>query len=346
MAVLKYYGLLNSYGAKRRNEMENILDKRIPLAHLPTPLQHFPRLSDQYEIDLYIKRDDLTESVASGNKLRKMEYVLYEAKEHEADTLVTCGGIQSNHCRAVAWVAAKENMESVLLLRGEKPSTAHGNLLIDRILGAQTRFFTKDDFQHINEIGASVCEELSNSGKKPYYIPMGASIATGSLGYIRMIKEIVDQEIAFDHIYCATGSGGTLAGIMAGCQYFDMGSQIHGIAVCDDTAYFIEELERIQQEFETNHEITLDISGCERIIDDRFKGIGYALNTKEELQTLVQIARTEGLVLDPVYSLKAFIGMIEHIREGTIHPGDRVLFVHTGGHYGLFPKNEELEAVL
>lgn len=321
--------------------MEKLLQNRINLANLPTPVQFLPRLSKQYGVDIFIKRDDLTESVGSGNKLRKMEYVLSDALKHQADTLITCGGIQSNHCRTVALVAARAGMQCLLLLRGDKPQNIQGNLLIDSLLGAKMKFYSFEDFKHINRIGEQVSSELARQGKIPYYIPMGASNATGSLGYVQMIKELVDSHETYDHLYCALGSGGTYAGIILGCQQLHYAVTVHGIAVCDNTRYFLKELERIQREFNEFYAIRLDISACEELIDDQYTGIGYALNTKDELKALMTLAQTEGLVLDPVYSLKAFLGMLDHIKQGIIKPGERVLFIHTGGHYGIFPKNNE-----
>lgn len=326
--------------------METLLNKKVSIAHLPTPVHHFPRLSEKYGIELYIKRDDLTESIASGNKLRKMEYVLFDAKEQGADTLITCGGVQSNHCRAVAWIAAKEGLDCVLLLRGEHPDSIQGNLLIDRILGAEVRYYTKEEFENSMEIAKNVCFELTKKGKKPYYIPMGASTATGSLGYANMIKELVEEGNTFDHIYCALGSGGTLAGMLLGCKHFNFPGKIHGIAVCDDVSYFVDEINRIQQEFKIKYGLDVDFSDSDKFMDDNYVGIGYALNTESELRTLIELAKTEGLVLDPVYSLKAFIGMLDHIKKGIIKPGESVLFLHTGGHYGIFPKNDEIENIV
>jgi D-cysteine desulfhydrase len=147
--------------------MEEILNKRVSLAHLPTPIQYFPRLSGQVGIELYIKRDDLTESIASGNKIRKMEYVVFDAENRDADTLITCGGIQSNHCRAVAWVAARMGFDCLLLLRGKVPEILQGNLLLDRLLGAEVRFYTREDFKNISEIAKQVCAEIEANGKNP-----------------------------------------------------------------------------------------------------------------------------------------------------------------------------------
>ncbi len=322
--------------------MEALLENRIPMANLPTPVQLFSKLSKKLGIELFIKRDDLTESVASGNKLRKLEYLLWDAKKKGADTLISVGGIQSNHCRAVAWVAANQELDCLLLLRGTPTESIQGNLLIDRLLGARVKFYTPVEFKNINKIGEQVCIDLEKEGKRPYYILLGGSNAIGSLGYVRMIKEIVESKNEFDHIYCATGSGGTLAGIMLGCQHYQLKTKVHGIAVCDDNPYFVEELTRIQQEFKSQYHIDFDLTGVDQCLDDQHIGQGYALNTREELQELYQYALAGGLVLDPVYTLKAFLGMAAHIRQGMVKPGERVLFVHSGGHYGLFSKFDEL----
>ena len=326
--------------------MNSLLARRITMAHLPTPVHYLPRLSKTLGISLFVKRDDLTESVASGNKLRKMEYLLFDAREQGADTLVTCGGVQSNHCRAVAWVAAKAGLRSVLLLRGEAPRTLEGNLLVDRLLGAEVRFYSPAEFQDIDGIQASVCEALRAEGRHPYWIPMGGSNAVGALGYVRMVQELSDADLRFDHIYCAMGSGGTYAGLWIGARHFQRNERLHAVAVCDDTAYFAGELARIRKEFRGRFGWAVDLSGAEGGMDDRYVGIGYALNTGEELAQLIHFAETEGLLLDPVYTLKAFLGMRDHIRRGIIRAGEKVLFVHTGGHYGIFPAHEALGRAL
>jgi D-cysteine desulfhydrase len=321
--------------------LEKLLENRFHLAHLPTPIQFMPRLSDELGVKLYIKRDDLTESIGSGNKIRKMEYLLHDALHKKADTLVSCGGIQSNHCRAVAWTSAKTGLSCVLALRGEKPAQIDGNLLLDRILGAETRFFTVQDFKDIAAVEKTVTEALIQNGKRPYWIPMGGSNAIGTLGYVQMIREVAVSPVSYDHLYLAVGSGGTFAGAWLGCRHANIQPKIHGIAVCDDTAYFMAEITRIQQEFRDWYGMKVNFQGAEQCIDDHHVGIGYALNTNQELEQFVRFASLEGLVLDPVYTLKAFLGMVDHIRSGKIEKGQSVLFIHTGGHSGLFPKHPE-----
>ncbi|MDY0039872.1 MAG: D-cysteine desulfhydrase family protein [Desulforhabdus sp.] len=322
--------------------MEKLLEKRIKLAHLPTPIQFLPRISESLGVELFIKRDDLTESVASGNKIRKLEYLINDAQKKGADALITCGGVQSNHCRAVAYSAARLGMPCLLLLRGEKPDLLQGNLLVNYLLGAECRFFSAEAFRRLAGLEQEARADLQRQSKSPYVIPMGGSNGIGSLGYVRMMKEIAEAEFSADHIYCALGSGGTLAGILAGKQHFNLACKVHGIAVCDDAVHFIKETMRIRQELLDWFGIELDLEHLADQIDDNYIGTGYALNTQNEWRELIRIARMEGLVLDPVYTLKAFLGMMDHCHKGIIGRGERVLFVHTGGHYGLFPKRDEL----
>lgn len=330
----------------RGKNMQELINKRIEIANLPTPIQYLPRISDWLGVELYIKRDDLTESIASGNKVRKLEYLLHDAQQKGADALITCGGAQSNHCRAVAYTAAKTGMACMLLLRGEAPDSLQGNLLMNRLLGAQCRFFSADRFNQLPDLFKDAVGDLKSEGRVPYVIPLGGSNATGSMGYVRMMKELNDADVDMHHLFCALGSGGTLAGILAGRQYFDFPGQIHAIAVSDDAPYFIGEVERIRQEFADWYGVDLNIAEVARQIDDRYIGIGYSMNTVAEWTELIKFARMEGVVLDPAYTLKAFLGMVDYCRSGKVKKGERILFIHTGGHYGLFPKAGELAPLL
>jgi D-cysteine desulfhydrase len=161
-----------------------------------------------------------------------------------------------------------------------------------------------------------------------------------------MIKEIKDSKDSFDYTYCALGSGGTFAGILLGSQYYQLRAIPRGIAVCDDIAYFMAETDRIRREFQDQYDLRLDLIGAEQWMDDHFVGRGYALNTPDEWHQLLFLARTEGLVLDPVYTLKAFLGLIAHSRQGLVKKGQKVLFIHSGGHLGLLAKHAEVELIL
>jgi len=326
--------------------MEDLLKQRTPLANLPTPVHYFPRISRDLGIELYVKRDDLTESVASGNKIRKLEYLLRDALDQGADTLVTCGGNQSNHCRATAWAAARQGLSCVLLLREDSPPRLQGNLLLDRLLGAEARFYSKEAFADVPEIGETVCEELRGKGRKPYFIPTGGSNATGALGYARMVRELAETGENWDHLYCALGSGGTFAGLWTGVRHWGLSASLRGVAVCDDAPYFLKEVSRIAREMVDWYGWKVSWQGCEAAMDDGYVGTGYALNTPGELRELARLARLEGLVLDPVYTLKAFLGMADHVRRGLVPGGARVLFLHSGGHSGLFAKSDELREAL
>jgi len=185
------------------SSLKRLLAHRIHLAHLPTPIQFMPRISDFLGIRLYVKRDDLTESIASGNKIRKLEYLMADAQKSGADTVVSYGGVQSNHCRAVAWAAAKLGLSCVLALRGEAPDQLEGNLLLDHILGADVRFYPKVMFQNPDHLDSIIVNELREKGKIPYSIPVGGSNATGTLGYVQMMRELMDSDIRFDHMYHA-----------------------------------------------------------------------------------------------------------------------------------------------
>ncbi len=327
---------------------------RLRLARLPTPLERLDRLSSRLGVDLWIKRDDLTGGVETGNKLRKLEYLLAEARGQGADTLVTCGGIQSNHARATAAVAARLGMRSVLVLRTADPAADpgfEGNVLLDRLLGARLVLITPGEWKDRTARMDAVAEDERRAGRKPYVIPEGGSNALGALGYVHAAEEIAGQLAVaggpFDTIAYACGSGGTGAGLILGAKAHLGGARCVGFAVCDDAPYFEGAIGRIAAEASERFglprlaNVDVDVE-----IDDRYKGVGYALSRPEELGRIRDVAREEGIVLDPVYTGKAFHGLLSEIEKSRFAYGRRVLFVHTGGLYGLFPKAGELATVL
>lgn len=317
--------------------------QKLNLANLPTPIQ---KLNQPYkDKTIYIKRDDLTESVASGNKIRKLEYELKYAMDLGSDLIITCGGYQSNHCRATAALCSQLNLRCVLLLRKEYGDNLYnGNYFLDDILGADIYVKEHDDFQENKQ---KYLEDLKYQYEKqsyhPYIIPMGASDGIGTLGYIHAYEEILQNEIdlnvSFDTIVCAVGSGGTYAGLYIGNELFNQNKKIIGINVCDDADFFVKEIRNIIHE-------TLDFINESPIneenitIIDGYVGIGYAQNTKEELLILKNIAKS-GLVLDPVYTGKAYIGLLNEIKKGTLNDSKNILFIHTGGIFGLLSKSQE-----
>ena len=319
---------------------------RVHLAALPTPLHHLPRLSEQLGIEVLCKRDDLTGSVLSGNKVRKLEYLLADALAVGADTVITCGGAQSNHCRATALAAAQVGLACRLLLRTDDPAAPpplEGNLLLDRVAGADVRFISRPDYARRTVLMDEEVARLSAAGHAPYVIPEGGSNALGAWGYIRAAFELRAQLAAMEArekaravtLVYAAGSGGTGAGLVAGAALSDLEARIVGFAVCDDTAYFQREIARILAELAARFELPRVASLPPAEIVDEFVGVGYAKTRPEELRSLIAVARAEGLVLDPVYTGKAMYGLRELQRRAPGCLGSRVVFVHTGGVFGL-----------
>lgn len=311
--------------------------KRLRLAHLPTPLVPLPRIGDELGIDLWVKRDDATGGAESGNKIRKLEYLLAAALEEGADTVITCGGVQSNHARATAVVSASLGMRSVLLLRSTDGSLpVAGNVLLDLLVGADIRVITPDDYRRRHEVMARVSDELRAAGRRPYVIPEGGSNALGSLGYVAAMEEVRQQTDApFDVVLVACGSGGTAAGIALGAA--GAAEELVAVAVCNDEAYFRERIGTIMEDARA-----LDDTLGEPVswrVEDRFKGPAYGVSTEAQRQSMIWAGRRAGVVLDPVYSGKAFHALVEMSRSGEL-AGKRVLFVHTGGLPGLLAQSD------
>ena len=312
---------------------------KIKLANTPTPIEHLSRLSKLLSgAEIYIKRDDLTGLEMSGNKIRKLEFVVADALKNGADTLITCGGIESNHCRATAAVCAKLGINAHLVLRGTPPKIPDGNFLLDKLFNASFRFITKEEYQNIEPIFDDEIEKLKKNGLKPYAFPSGASNEIGVWGYIKVMEEICKfKNVKFDYIVSATGSGGTLAGLILGNCFFDYKAQVYGVNVCDDAEYFINKVNSIFDKFEERYKIKLKRPALKINIIEGFVGKGYALNTQEELEDLKSIARLEGIVLDPTYTVKAFRGLIENVKNGLFKKNKKILFIHTGGLFGIYP---------
>lgn len=328
--------------------------KRLHLAHTPTPLWQPKRLAEELDLDLWIKRDDMTGGPEAGNKIRKLEYLLCDALARGADTLVTCGGVQSNHARATAVVGASLGLSSVLFLRATEPvaptATPEGNLLLDRLVGADLRFITPAQYRGRGALMEEAASALRGAGRSPYVIPEGGSNGLGALGYVRAMAEVRQQldmglggRHRFDVVVHACGSGGTAAGVALGAARYDVADEVRAVAVCDDTATFARVISRIIGEAR-ELDRTLDAS-ARLLVDDQFKGPGYGLASPEQRGVLVHVARKSGLLLDPTYSGKAFFGLMALAREGKL-AGRRVLFVHTGGLPGLLASGRDLVGAL
>ena len=338
------------------NLAEKFFPPRIELARLPTPLQPLKRWSEKLGVDLMIKRDDLTGAALSGNKIRKLEFVLADALAKKADTVLTCGGEQSNHCRATAIAAAMLGLDCRLLLRtanSANPPPPEGNILLDRMAGAEIVWITPEEYKRREEFFAREADSLRSQGKVPYIIPEGASDAVGAWGYIKGMEELVcdlsgvssrEEPVTVLH---ACGSGGTAAGLILGAKLSRQPIRVTSINVCDDRDYFIEVVGGICEKAiaEYNLDIAFDRHRDIEIIDG-YVGRGYALSQPEELRLICEMARTEGIFLDPVYTGKAFYGMVQKLRRDLKCFGDRIVFLHTGGIFGLFPAAKQIAPIL
>jgi D-cysteine desulfhydrase len=313
------------------------------LAHLPTPLEALPRLSQSLEgPEIYFKRDDLTGIAKSGNKVRKLEYLLAEAQQQDCDLIVTCGGAQSNHARATAVAAAKIGIKCHLVLRNAISGDLDGNLFLDRLVGAEITFIAPPEYEQVDDIMARIAEAHGARGGKSYIIPEGGSNALGAMGYVAAMEEVAKQmktqRLEFDHMICAVGSGGTMAGMLLGRSAFEVKTEIHGINVCDDAPHFQNRIANLVREAKRRFGFNLNLQKNDISIIDGYVGKGYGLNSQEEIDLIKQVARLEGIILDPVYTGKALFGVMDLIRKGRFKKGERILFWHTGGIFGLFPK--------
>ncbi|MDO8412014.1 MAG: D-cysteine desulfhydrase [Phenylobacterium sp.] len=326
---------------------------RARFAHLPTPLEGAPRLGEALGgLSLFIKRDDATGLAGGGNKTRKLEFLVGEARARGADTLVTQGAIQSNHVRQTAAAAARMGMACEIILEARTGSEAvdyngSGNVLLDRLLGAQIR--TVPGGSDMNAALEETAQAVRDRGGRPYVIPGGGSNAVGALGYADCARELVVQADAMglkiDRIVTATGSAGTQAGLVAGLAVIGADIPVLGIGVRAPQAMQEGNVFKLAQEtcalLGQEGRVTREMvaANCDYV------GAGYGLIDQAVIDALKLAARTEALILDPVYSGKAMKGLIDLCAKGAFK-GETVVFLHTGGAQGLFGYQSELEGRL
>lgn len=315
------------------------MPEKIALANLPTRIEKLERLSGELGKNIWIKRDDQTGTEVSGNKIRKLEYAVKEALDSGCNHLITCGGIQSNHARATAAVAAKLGLGCSLVLRGDETADREGNLFLDTIMGAEVTFITADQYKDSRaEIMLGISQSLGEQGVKAYIIPEGASNGIGSFGYLNAYDEIIEQEksmgIVFDAIVVTVGSAGTFTGLIAGNTMHGGKKDVVGINIAATADHFRVVTGNLLTEMEGIADFPGSGSNHEFKIIDGYQGLGYALSKDDELETISWIARLEGLVLDPVYTGKAMHGLVREIGKGNFDGYDNILFIHTGGIFG------------
>jgi D-cysteine desulfhydrase family pyridoxal phosphate-dependent enzyme len=307
---------------------------RILLAHLPTPLEAMPRLTVALGGPrLFVKRDDQTGVAFGGNKTRKLEYVLAEAQAGGARTLVTVGGIQSNHCRQTAALAARLGMRCILVLSGEPAYNPNGNVLLDTLFGAKLVWTTREERDKMLTYAFDVAWE---EGDRPFLIPLGASNPTGVLGYVTAFQEFLAQQVDVDWIIVASSSAGTQAGLALGAKLANWRGKVLGISIDHPAAELQVEVARLASEAADRLGESVKLVAAEVLVNDDYLGGGYAVMGEPEIEAIKLFASTEGLLLDPVYTGRAAAGMIDLIRKGFFKPTDRVLFWHTGGTPALF----------
>jgi len=318
------------------------------LAQLPTPIQPLDRFSKFIgsTTRLWIKRDDLTGCAASGNKIRKLEFTLAEALQQEADVIITCGGVQSNHARATAILGAQLGLKVHLLLRGEMEELqAQGNYLLDLLVGAKVSCYPSSLYiREFEDLVRELCRDYEQRGHKPYFITTGASDATGVWGYIKATEElslqIKQQDLHFDHLVCACGSGGTLAGLVAGRSIFQLDTQVWGINVCDNADYFEKKSRADLQAWREKFNRLENVDEWPIRVIDGYVGRGYGKADQAVYETIKQLASLEGVILDPIYTGKAFQGLINEMHEGKFGSAKDILFINTGGIFGLMADRE------
>ncbi len=317
---------------------------RVRLAHLPTPLEALPRLSEHLDgPNLYIKRDDCTGLATGGNKTRKLEFLMAQALQEKADTIITHGAVQSNHARQTAAAAARLGMGCELLLenRVQDPDDAYlnsGNVLLDRLLGARMHHYPKDT--DMTQAMSDLDEELRRKGKRPYIIPGGGSNPVGALGYVNCVLELLaqanEQGLVIDHLVHATGSAGTQAGLIVGLKAMHSAIPLLGIGV--NAAQDLQEERVYTLAVETAEYI--GAGGCVQrndvVANCEYVGEGYGIATDSMKKAVSLLARLEGILADPVYTGKGLAGMFDLIKKGYFKQGENVVFLHTGGSAGLF----------
>lgn len=321
--------------------------QRLRLANTPTPFHSLDRLSEDLGGPrIWIKRDDLTGSLLSGNKIRKLEFVVAQALADGCDTLITCGGVQSNHCRATAVVAAQLGLEACLILREDIAPAADGNLLIDYLVGANVQVVSKQEYQqNLHGLFRHWQAHYAAQGRKAFVIPTGASDEIGVWGYVATCEELQQDfsnaGIQPRHIVVATGSGGTQAGLTAGSKLFDLTASVVGMAVCDSEVYFKNKVRQDLEKWKQRYAVDCDIDKLAIATNADYIGPGYGVATGDVYDTIEYLARREGIILDPVYTGKAFHGLLEQIRAGHYSGEQDIVFVHTGGLFGVFPHREK-----
>ncbi|HKZ95173.1 MAG TPA: D-cysteine desulfhydrase family protein [Candidatus Bathyarchaeia archaeon] len=331
-------------------ELQKRIDKfpRVRLVHLPTPLERMPRLTASLNgPQLWIKREDCTGLAFGGNKERKAEFALGDALSKKADVVITTGPTQSNHARATAAAASKLGVKAILVITGEEPGSYDGNLLLNRLLGAEIRLLggkpsKSDRARFMEEIAA----DLRKMGHIPYVIPAGASYPPGAAAYVNAMLELLrqarDYGFKIDNIVHAAGSGGTQAGLVLADKA--LGSEVAILGICAEPGIknkLIEETVGIAVKTASLLDLKTNVMSDDVVLNEDYVGEACEKPTSEALRAIKLVAQTEGILLDPIYTGRAMAGLINLIKQGHYKRDDNVVFLHTGGTPALFPYRKE-----
>ncbi|MFA5667897.1 MAG: D-cysteine desulfhydrase family protein [Balneolaceae bacterium] len=323
-----------------------MLDKKYKLGFFPTPLHRLNNLSNIYsDYNIFIKRDDQTGLASGGNKTRKLEYLIQQAIDQGCDTIFTAGAQQSNHCRQTAAACAVAGLECHLLVRGEEPETYQGNLLLSHLLGATIHFTG----QVVKSFDFEFYTNKLDKNKKPFIIPVGGSNITGALGFVEAVKELkeqlVEQNLNIDYIIFASSSGGTQAGLVLGLELYQIETKLMPIKIDkeDPSKIDIEEvIFDLVLEGKDLLKIKKDYTLADILLNKSYNQFDYGVLTDKEKTAVHKLAVSEGILLDPVYTGRAFYGMLDILKEKRIPANSNVLFWHTGGSAALFSYAEDL----
>ena len=313
-----------------------IIPKKINLAHLPTPLERV----NFYSKEILIKRDDYTGSDFLGNKIRKLEYLLYEAKKEKTDIIFTCGGDQSNHARASASAASKLGIKTKLYLWGKDKNVVDGNLFLDKMYGAEIVYLSKNEFANVDEIMTEERAKLVRKGKRVYVIPAGGSLTLGIWGYISCIKELKNQIDLnkIEGIFSACGSGGTAAGLLTGASLNKLNLKIFAVNVLFSKDDMKKRILQLAEGAILDYKLHCKINEKNLEIIDGYSVEGYKNISEQKLKLISEFASSTGILLDPAYTGKAFYAYDDLVLKK--EKGNEVIFLHTGGIFGAFTKRK------
>jgi len=320
---------------------------RLELALAPTPLLKLDRLSRRLGVELYVKRDDLTGLVESGNKIRKLEFLVGDALQQGADTLIACGTRESACCLAVAAVAARLGLRAVLVLRGPRPPAYDGNLLLERLLGAEVRYCTDGELERLGDVIDEAVAQVRARGGRPYVIPESGANEVGALGYLECAVELAEQghhgAPRFDAVVISAFTGGSQAGLLLGKQLAGLPGEVVGVPVAAPAEQVRDHVSATMRAAIQRFGLAVEVPGTVHLLDG-YQGGAEAADA--ELDLIARVARQEGLVLDPLCTARGFRGLVETLARDPKALGARVCFIHTGGVFGVYPYRERLSRAI